>query len=226
MSQSTYPITKIVRHQSKVPDHRPIHPGVYFRDAVLPYLKRADGQPLTKIDVAKDLEISRAHLHRILSGKQSLTSKLADRLSIYSGDARFWMQMQLNHEFWTPDEVMIIDTITDNDRLTTRVLNLMKKMVPQVSLVEPASCNNLVPGDWAKSAKILVTMDSQQASSKECIAAFSNQLPGQRSYVLDQSVNHALRNNLLAQSVFYGESAESLDDDALRGLIGHLSVTK
>jgi addiction module HigA family antidote len=67
----------------------PTHPGLVFRDDVLPAL----GLSITT--VAKELGISRQILHRILNGSHSISPAMALRLGHFCDtDPALWLRMQ------------------------------------------------------------------------------------------------------------------------------------
>jgi antitoxin HigA-1 len=69
------------------------HPGALLRIYVLPALKLSVSQ------AARDLEITRQTLHRILAGAAALTPEMAVRLERLCGVAsEFWLDRQHRHE--------------------------------------------------------------------------------------------------------------------------------
>ena len=69
------------------------HPGAILRDYVLPALNLSISQ------AARDLEITRQTLHRILAGAGALTPEMAVRLERLCGVAsEFWLDRQHRHE--------------------------------------------------------------------------------------------------------------------------------
>jgi addiction module HigA family antidote len=69
------------------------HPGALLRLYVLPALNLSVSQ------AARDLEISRQTLHRILAGAAALTPEMAVRLERLCGVAsEFWLDCQHRHE--------------------------------------------------------------------------------------------------------------------------------
>jgi addiction module HigA family antidote len=69
------------------------HPGALLRLYVLPALNLSVSQ------AARDLEISRQTLHRILAGAAALTPEMAVRLERLCGVAsEFWLDRQHRHE--------------------------------------------------------------------------------------------------------------------------------
>lgn len=75
------------------PDVGLLHPGTLLRDRVLP------GLGLSVIQAARELQICRQTLHRILAGRAAITPDMAARLSRLSGvPARFWLDLQQAHD--------------------------------------------------------------------------------------------------------------------------------
>jgi addiction module HigA family antidote len=67
----------------------PTHPGAILREDVLP----AIGEPVMK--VAKQLGVTRQHLHRILAEKAPVTPEMALRLGEFCGNGPdLWLRMQ------------------------------------------------------------------------------------------------------------------------------------
>ena len=62
------------------PNRRPIHPGAILREDVLP----AIGEPV--MAVARQLGVTRQHLHRILAEKAPITPDMAVRLGKFCGN--------------------------------------------------------------------------------------------------------------------------------------------
>ena len=68
---------------------RPIHPGEYLREDVLPALGR------TKTDIARVLGVSRQTLYDILDEKQAVTAEMALRIGKLCGNGpRIWLALQ------------------------------------------------------------------------------------------------------------------------------------
>ncbi len=66
-----------------------VHPGEIFRRRVL---ERFD---LTVTEAAQQMEVTRQMLHRVLSGKSSVTPKMAVRMASLSGSRpETWLQLQ------------------------------------------------------------------------------------------------------------------------------------
>jgi antitoxin HigA-1 len=69
------------------------HPGTLLRELVLP------GIQLSVSQAARELNISRQTLHRILSGQSVITPDMAVRLEILCGvSAKFWLERQHSHD--------------------------------------------------------------------------------------------------------------------------------
>lgn len=69
------------------------HPGGLLRDCVLPALDLSVSQ------AARDLQITRQSLHRILAGQAAITPDMAVRLEKLCGVcSQFWLSKQQAHE--------------------------------------------------------------------------------------------------------------------------------
>lgn len=73
--------------------HNPPHPGLTLRDDVLPALG------LTVTDAARQLDVSRVALSRMLNGRAAISPDMALRLEAWlgvarGGDARAWLTQQ------------------------------------------------------------------------------------------------------------------------------------
>jgi addiction module HigA family antidote len=77
---------------------RPIHPGEYLREDVLPAL----GKP--KAEIARLLGVSRQTLYDILSEKQPVTAPMALRIGKLCGDGgRIWLTLQHAYDLQTAE---------------------------------------------------------------------------------------------------------------------------
>jgi addiction module HigA family antidote len=77
------------------PRRPPTHPGAILREDVLP----AIGEPVMK--VAKQLGVTRQHLHRILAEKAPVTPEMALRLGKFCGNGPdLWLRMQQAYDLW------------------------------------------------------------------------------------------------------------------------------
>lgn len=73
----------------------PTHLGEILKEIVLPELRLSVSQ------AARDLGISRMHLHRVLAGKSPVSAKMAVRLGKFCGNGpRLWMNMQSAYDLW------------------------------------------------------------------------------------------------------------------------------
>lgn len=71
------------------------HPGGLLRDCVLPALDLSVSQ------AARDLQIARQSLHRILAGQAAITPDMAVRLEKLCGvPSQFWLSRQQAHELF------------------------------------------------------------------------------------------------------------------------------
>ena len=84
------------KHTGKTrPRREPTHPGVLLKEDVLPALK------LSVSEAASLLRISRQTLHRILTGRASVTPEMAVRLGKFCGNGPgLWLRMQQAHDLW------------------------------------------------------------------------------------------------------------------------------
>lgn len=77
------------------PNREPTHPGEIVREDVLPAL----GMGVT--EAAKAMKVSRQTLHRVLSGKSTVTPEMALRLGKFCGNGPgIWLRMQETHDLW------------------------------------------------------------------------------------------------------------------------------
>lgn len=73
----------------------PTHPGEILKEIVLPELRLSVSQ------AARDLGVSRMHLHRVLVAKSPVSAKMAVRLGKFCGNGpRLWMNMQAAYDLW------------------------------------------------------------------------------------------------------------------------------
>ena len=82
-------------------DRPPTHPGAILRDDVLPALN----MPVST--AATQLGVSRAMLHRILSGTHGVSPNMALRLGKFCGNGpELWLNMQRAHDLWYAEREM------------------------------------------------------------------------------------------------------------------------
>jgi len=79
--------------------HNPPHPGEILRDDVLPELG------LSVTAAARELDVTRAALSRVLHGHASISPKMALRIERWlgverGGRAEVWEGMQLDYDLW------------------------------------------------------------------------------------------------------------------------------
>ena len=77
----------------------PPHPGLTLRDDVLPAL----GLTVTK--AARQLDVSRVALSRVLNGRAAVSPEMALRIEAWlgkerGGDARVWLAEQSAYDMW------------------------------------------------------------------------------------------------------------------------------
>jgi addiction module HigA family antidote len=83
------------KHMRPDPNRPPTHPGAILREDVLP----AIGEPVIK--VAKQLGVTRQHLHRILAEKAPVTPDMALRLGKFCGNGPgLWLALQRDYDLW------------------------------------------------------------------------------------------------------------------------------
>ena len=79
----------------------PTHPGEILRDDVLPALN----MPVST--AATQLGVSRAMLHRILSGTHGVSPNMALRLGKFCGNGpELWLNMQRSFDLWHAEREM------------------------------------------------------------------------------------------------------------------------
>jgi antitoxin HigA-1 len=82
-------------------DRAPTHPGEILREDVLPALN----MPVST--AATQLGVSRAMLHRILSGTHGVSPNMALRLGKFCGNGpELWLNMQRAHDLWHAEREM------------------------------------------------------------------------------------------------------------------------
>jgi antitoxin HigA-1 len=73
--------------------HNPAHPGEVLREWLPEYM--------TVNDAAKELQVSRVTLSKILNGGSSITAGMALRLSAWLGTSpELWLGMQTQWDLW------------------------------------------------------------------------------------------------------------------------------
>ena len=77
----------------------PSHPGLTLRDDVLPALG------LTVTEAAKQLDVSRVALSRVLNGRAAISPEMALRIEAWlgvarGGEARLWLAEQSAYDVW------------------------------------------------------------------------------------------------------------------------------
>ena len=78
--------------------HNPAHPGEILREW-LP-------EGLTVTQAAKDLQVSRVTLSKVLNGKAGVTAGMALRLSAWLGTSPdVWLGMQIQWDLWQAEQV-------------------------------------------------------------------------------------------------------------------------
>lgn len=73
--------------------HNPVHPGNVLREW-LP-------EDMTVTQAAKELQISRVTLSKVLNGKAGITAGMSLRLAAWLGTTPdFWLEMQMQGDLW------------------------------------------------------------------------------------------------------------------------------
>lgn len=79
----------------------PTHPGAILREDVLP----AMGVSVTQ--AAKEMQISRQQLHKVLAETAPITTEMAVRIGKYAGNGPgLWLRMQAAHDLWHAEQEM------------------------------------------------------------------------------------------------------------------------
>ena len=77
--------------------HNPAHPGEVLREWL------PEGMTITK--AAKELQVSRALLSKVLNGKAGVTAGMALRLSVWLGTTPdVWLGMQTQWDLWQAEQ--------------------------------------------------------------------------------------------------------------------------
>jgi addiction module HigA family antidote len=77
--------------------HNPAHPGEVLREW-LP-------EKMTVTQAARDLQVSRTTLSKVLNGKAAITANLALRLAAWlSTTPEVWLGMQTQHDLWKAEQ--------------------------------------------------------------------------------------------------------------------------
>lgn len=101
----------MAEYEALRPQRAPTHPGEVLREDILPAL----GVSVSR--AAEELRVSRQTLHRLLSGRTSMTPAMAVRLGKYCGNgAGFWLQLQEAHDLWHAERALAEDL----DRIPSR----------------------------------------------------------------------------------------------------------
>ena len=80
---------------SEKPMMPPVHPGEILREDVLPALR------LSVSEAARQLRVTRQHLHKIMAGKTAITPEMAVRLGKFCGNGPgLWLRMQQAYDLW------------------------------------------------------------------------------------------------------------------------------
>ena len=77
----------------------PPHPGLTLRDDVLPALR------LNVTEAARQLDVSRVALSRVLNGRAAISPEMALRIEAWlgaerGGEARLWLAEQSAYDIW------------------------------------------------------------------------------------------------------------------------------
>ena|SRR4051812_2892848 len=91
---------------SDIPDSRPLHPGAFFRDEVLPTVKR---QPA---EIADLLGISHYAFYDFLDERAPVTASMALRLGKLCGNGpEPWLALQARCDLWQARKTINLDRI-------------------------------------------------------------------------------------------------------------------
>ena len=76
--------------------HNPLHPGEIIRELLI------EGAGLAVTDAAKQLDVDRTTLSRLLNGRSGISPDMALRLSLLlpNSDIEFWMNLQRDYDIW------------------------------------------------------------------------------------------------------------------------------
>lgn len=78
-----------------LPEHQPIHPGAYIREAILKEFN------ITQEHLAQELHVSRRTINEIINGKRMLTVEMALRIAKYTNTHfETWLNMQAMFDAW------------------------------------------------------------------------------------------------------------------------------
>ena len=89
------------RHIRPDPNRPPVHPGELLRETVLP----AIGEPVAS--AARNLGVTRQHLHRVLAEKAPVSPEMAVRLGKFCGNGPgLWLRMQQAYDLWHVERAM------------------------------------------------------------------------------------------------------------------------
>ena len=83
--------------------HNPPHPGLTLRDDVLPALG------LSVTDAARQLNVARVTLSRVLNGSAAISPEMALRIEAWlgverGGEARLWLAEQSAYDVWQAEQ--------------------------------------------------------------------------------------------------------------------------
>ena len=83
------------------PDRAPTHPGALLREDVLPGI----GEPV--MTVARNLGVTRQHLHKILAETAPVSPEMAVRLGKFCGNGPdLWLRMQQAYDLWHAERAL------------------------------------------------------------------------------------------------------------------------
>ena len=76
--------------------HNPLHPGEIIRELLI------EGAGLAVTNAAKQLDVDRTTLSRLLNGRSGISPDMALRLSLLlpNSDIEFWMNLQRDYDIW------------------------------------------------------------------------------------------------------------------------------
>ena len=77
--------------------HNPAHPGEVLREWI--------PAEMTVTQAAKELQVSRVMLSKVLNGKAGVTASMALRLSVWLGTTpEVWLEMQTQWDLWQAEQ--------------------------------------------------------------------------------------------------------------------------
>jgi antitoxin HigA-1 len=89
------------------PNRCPSHPGVAMADIL-------EDIPLSRVEVARRVEISRQHLYDLLHGVKPLSPHVAAKVSAaFGGSTESWLRMQAAYDAWHAEREVDVSGIKE-----------------------------------------------------------------------------------------------------------------